>query len=189
MAQFNRFIFSLSKLGVSAIERLFKASVHVHGQENIPDGIIIFVVNHFTRLETLVLPYELFRLTGKPVMSLVHHKLFVGALGNYLSSMGAVSTHDPDRDKTVIRSLLMGDHPWLMFPEGSMIKDKKIIERGKFLIYSSTGARRPPHTGAAVYALRTEFYRQRIQHLRNVSPRAVGGSAAVLRAGICRAGQ
>ena len=52
-------------------------------------------------------------------------------------------------DKTVIRSLLMGDHPWLMFPEGSMIKDKKIIERGKFLIYSSTEARRPPPTGAA----------------------------------------
>ena len=71
---------------MSAIKCLFKDSVRVHGQENIPDGIIIFVVNHFTRLETLVLPYQLFRLTGKPVMSLVHHKLFVGALGNYLSS-------------------------------------------------------------------------------------------------------
>ena len=170
MAQFNRFIFSLSKLGVSAIERLFKASVHVHGQENIPDGTIIFAVNHFTRLETLVLPYELFRLTGRPVMSLVYHRLFAGALGGYLARMGAVSTRDPDRDKTIIRSLLIGDHPWLMFPEGSMIKDKKIVEQGKFLIYSSTGSRRPPHTGAAAYALRTEFYRQRIQHLRKVSP-------------------
>ncbi len=170
MAQFNRFIFSLSKLGVSALERLFKASVRVHGQEHLPDGVIIFMVNHFTRLETLVLPYELFRLTARPVMSLVHHGLFVGALGDYLDRMGAVSSRDPNRDKMIIRSLLMGDHPWLIFPEGSMIKDKKIVERGKFLIYSTTGSRRPPHTGAAVYALRTEFYRQRIHHLRNVSP-------------------
>jgi esterase/lipase/1-acyl-sn-glycerol-3-phosphate acyltransferase len=170
MAQFNRFIFSLSKLGVGAIEGLFKASVHIHGRENILDGIVIFVVNHFTRLETLILPYELFRITGRPVMSLVHHGLFEGALGNFLEHMGAVSTRDPNRDRTVIRSLLVGDSPWLIFPEGSMIKDKKIVERGKFRVYSDTGSRRSPHTGAAVYALRTEFYRKRIHHLRDVSP-------------------
>jgi len=170
MTQFNRFIFSLSKLAVSGLERLFKASIRVHGHENIPEGVIIFVVNHFTRLETLILPYEIFRITGRPVMSLAHHELFVGALGNYLANMGAVSTIDPNRDKTIIHSLLKGDHPWLFFPEGSMIKDKKIVERGRFLIYSTTGARRPPHTGAAVFALRTEFYRQRIHHLRTASP-------------------
>ncbi len=158
---------------MSALERLFKASVRFDGQEHLPDGVIIFAVNHFTRLETLLLPYELFKVTGRAVMSLAHHGLFGGALGDYLDRMGAVSTRDPSRDKTIIRSLLMGDHPWLMFPEGSMIKDKKIVERGKFLIYSTTGARRPPHTGAAVYALRAEFYRQRIQHLRTVSPALV----------------
>lgn len=170
MARFNRFIFSLSKLGVSALERLFRATVHVHGRENIPDGVILFVVNHFTRLETLILPYELFKVTGRPLMSLADYRLFAGALGDYLVRMGVVSTRDPNRDQTIVRSLLIGDHPWLIFPEGSMIKDKKIVERGKFFIYSTTGSRRPPHTGAAVFALRTEFYRQRIHHLRNVSP-------------------
>jgi esterase/lipase len=51
-----------------------------------------------------------------------------------------------------------------------MIKDKKIIERGKFLLYSATGARRPPHTGAVALALRTEFYRQRLHHLQHGDP-------------------
>jgi esterase/lipase/1-acyl-sn-glycerol-3-phosphate acyltransferase len=170
MAEFNRLALSLSKLGVQALAHWFKASVRVYGAENIPDGVIIFAVNHFTRLETLILPYEFYRLTGKPVMSLAYHGLFTGALGTYLDNIGAVSTKDPNRDKIIIRSLLIGDHPWLIFPEGSMIKDKKIIESGKFLIYSTTGTRRPPHTGAAALALRTEFYRKRLQHLQEASP-------------------
>jgi esterase/lipase/1-acyl-sn-glycerol-3-phosphate acyltransferase len=170
MADISRLVFSLSKLGIKALERLFKASVRVYGAENIPDGVFILAVNHFTRLETLILPYQIYRLTGRPVMSLAHHGLFTGPLGSYLDGVGAVSTKDPNRDQIIIRSLLMGDHPWLIFPEGSMIKDKKIVESGKFLIYSATGARRPPHTGAAALALRTEFYRRRLSHLRQTDP-------------------
>jgi len=170
MAELSRLALSLSKLGIHALARLFRASVRIYDAENIPDGVIIFAVNHFTRLETLILPYEFYRLTGKPVMSLAYHGLFTGALGAYLDSVGAISTKDPNRDKIVIRSLLKGDNPWLIFPEGSMVKDKKIIESGKFLIYSATGARRPPHTGAAALALRTEFYRQRLRHLQRSAP-------------------
>jgi esterase/lipase len=170
MAEISRLAFFLTKLGIRALERLFKASVRVYDVENIPDGVIVFVVNHFTRLETLILPHQIYRLTGKPLMSLAYHGLFTGALGAYLDSLGAVSTKDPNRDKIIIRSLLRGDHPWLIFPEGAMIKDKKIIESGKFLIYSATGAKRPPHTGAAALALRTEFYRQRLHHLQHHDP-------------------
>jgi esterase/lipase/1-acyl-sn-glycerol-3-phosphate acyltransferase len=166
MAEISRLALSLSKLGIQALARWFRASVRVHGAENVPDGVIVFAVNHFTRLETLILPYEFYRLTGKPIMSLAYHGLFTGALGTYLDNVGAVSTKDPNRDKIIIRSLLIGENPWLIFPEGSMIKDKKIIESGKFLIYSTTGTRRPPHTGAAALALRTEFYRLRLQHLQ-----------------------
>jgi esterase/lipase/1-acyl-sn-glycerol-3-phosphate acyltransferase len=170
MVEFNPLVFSLSKLAVRAMERVFLTSVTVTGKEHLPQGVLIFAVNHFTRLETIFLPYELYKLTGKAVMSLAYHGFFGGALGTYLDRMGAVSTADPDRDTIIIRSLLMGNHPWMIFPEGSMIKDKKIVERGKFLVYSTTGSKRPPHTGAAVLALRTEFYRQRLHHLRNTDP-------------------
>ena len=43
-----------------------------------------------------------------------------------------------------------------------MIKDKKIIERGKYVVYNS-GIRRPPHTGASILALRSEFYREKLR--------------------------
>ncbi|MGA1864479.1 MAG: alpha/beta fold hydrolase [bacterium] len=170
MAEINRFAFSISKMGLRALERFSKASVHVHNCEDIPDGIIVFVVNHFTRLETFILPYELNKLIGKPVMSLAHYSLFTGALGAYLEKVGALSTKAPDRDKIIIRSLLVNDSPWLFFPEGAMIKDKKVLDKDKLSIYCSTGKRRPPHTGAAVLALQAELYRRRLYYLRENAP-------------------
>jgi len=47
-----------------------------------------------------------------------------------------------------------------------MIKDKKIIEKGKYLVYNA-GIRRPPHSGAAQIALRTEFVREKLRKFRS----------------------
>ena len=80
--------------------------------------------------------------------------------------MGAVSTKNPDRDRLIIRSLLTDDASWIIFPEGRMVKDKKLIEKGKFMIYGA-GGKRPPHTGAATLAMRSEFYRRRILSLHD----------------------
>ncbi|MFA6244006.1 MAG: alpha/beta fold hydrolase, partial [Candidatus Hydrogenedentales bacterium] len=51
---------------------------------------------------------------------------------------------------------------WIIFPEGGMVKDKKVVDhQGMFRVYSQSG-RRPPHTGAAVLALRAQYYRERL---------------------------
>jgi esterase/lipase/1-acyl-sn-glycerol-3-phosphate acyltransferase len=148
--------------------RLVKASIRVHNIDSIRDDMaIVFVVNHFTRLETMLMPYLLNKHAGLTVWSLAAAELFVGRIGTYLLSTGNISTKDPDRDKIIVRSLLAGEHPWLIFPEGGMIKDKKLVDhRGMFRIYSR-GERRPPHTGAAVLALRTEFYRHKLMCLKD----------------------
>ncbi|UCF89842.1 MAG: EstA protein, partial [Desulfobacterales bacterium] len=50
-----------------------------------------------------------------------------------------------------------------------MVKSKKIIEKGRFMISWADG-KHPPHTGAATLALRTEFYRQRLRRLATQNP-------------------
>lgn len=169
----NRFAYRTTTLALKAFSWFSKARVNIHGRENIPrDGSLLFVVNHFTRIETLLLPYWLNKLTDLPVWSLADYELFKGALGTYLDNVGAVSTRDPERDRLIVRSLLTGEAAWVIYPEGRMVKNKKIVEKGKYMI-SYAGGKHPPHTGAATLALRTEFYRQRLHRLLEESPQEV----------------
>ena len=161
----NPFAYRTTGLAINVLSRLFRANIRIHGRENLPKGAIIFVVNHFTRVETLFLPYYFYHLAGKtPIWSLADYGLFKGSLGRFLDQVGAVSTRNPDRDRLIVKTLLTGEAAWIIFPEGRMVKNKKIVEKGRFVI-SYAGAKHPPHTGAAVLALRTEFYRQRLKTL------------------------
>ena len=157
----NPIAYRTTSLAIKTLSNLSKARVNLHDTENIPGGAKIFVINHFTRLETFLIPYYLHRLIRQPVWSLASSEFFVGALGRYLESVGAVSTKDPDRDRLIIKTLLTNEAGWMIFPEGRMVKSKKIIEKGRYMI-SYAGGKHPPHTGAANLALRAEFYRQRL---------------------------
>jgi 1-acyl-sn-glycerol-3-phosphate acyltransferase len=166
----NRFAYRTTGLAIKTITNLSKAEITYHGANNIPAaGANIFVINHFTRLETFLMPYLIFRLSKIPVWSLASYELFKGAFGTYLEKVGAVSTKNPDRDRLIVKTLLTGEANWIIFPEGRMVKNKKLIEKGRFMI-SAAGGKHPPHTGAATLALRTEFYRQRLRTLTAENP-------------------
>lgn len=160
----NPFAYRTTGLAIKTLENLSKAKVTLHGADHIPDGSCIFVINHFTRLETFLMPYYIHKLLKIPVWSIAAAELFVGAFGRYLESVGAVSTKHPDRDRLIVKTLLTGEAGWIIFPEGRMVKSKKIVEKGRYMI-SYAGGKHPPHSGAAYLALRTEFYRQRVLHL------------------------
>ncbi len=162
----NRYAYLTTNLAIKAITGLSNARFHIHGQNNIPKGSLIFVINHFTRVETLFLPYLIYKATNIPIWSLADYSLFEGGLGNFLESLGAVSTKDPDRDLLMVKTLLTGEASWIIYPEGRMVKTKQVFDKVKknkpnYMIEHS-GGYHPPHTGAASLALRTEFYRQRI---------------------------
>ncbi|MFZ0243043.1 MAG: alpha/beta fold hydrolase [Desulfobacterales bacterium] len=165
----NRFAYRTTGLLIKTITELSKAKIKLYGIENIPGGSVIFVLNHFTRMETFLMPYVIFKLTRVPVWSLASYEFFTGAFGAYLEKVGAVSTRNPERDLLIVKTLLTGEANWIIFPEGRMVKNKKIIEKGRFMI-SYAGGKHPPHTGAAFLALRTEFYRQRIKRLLDQDP-------------------
>jgi esterase/lipase/1-acyl-sn-glycerol-3-phosphate acyltransferase len=160
----NRSAYLASGKVIAFLEKLSRARVRIHGRDNIPAGSRIFVVNHFTRIETLLLPYHIYQLTGEQVWSLAASSLFDGPLRGLLESVGALSTSDPDRDRLIVKSLLTGEADWIIFPEGHMVKDKGGTRRPGFSFFQRAD-RRPPHTGAATLALRSEFYRQRLLRL------------------------
>ena len=83
----------------------------------------------------------------------------------------------------IIHSLLKGDHPWIIFPEGQMIKDKKVIDpAGTFAVFNN-GQRRPPHKGAAALALTTEFYRYKLRCMYD-NPKQTGLAETCERFGV-----
>ena len=165
----NQIAYRTTGLFIKTISALSKVRFNIHGEENIPNGSIIFVINHFTRIETLLLPYHIYRLTGIPTWSLADDNLFKGAVARFLDSVGAISIRNPDRDRLVVKTLLTGEALWILFPEGRMVKSKKIFDKGRFVIFYA-GGKRPPHTGAATLALRTEFYRQRLKEMMHAKP-------------------
>ena len=166
----NRFAYRTTGLAIKTISNFTKARINLHGVENIPDGPKIFVINHFTRIETVLMPYHISKLIHVPVWSLASPEFFVGSYANFLNSLGAVSTSNPDRDSLVVKSLLTGEAAWIIFPEGRMVKNKKIIEKGRYIV-SYAGGKHPPHTGAATLAMRAEFYRQRILTMADTTPK------------------
>ena len=164
----NRSAYLTTGLAIKIFSRLSKADIYMHGEENIPEGPTIFVMNHFTRFETFLLPYYIYNLTHKPVWSLAAASLFKGGIEKFFDMIGVISTSDPKRDELIVKSLLTGEANWIIFPEGSMVKTKKIMADGKYMIADPSGMHEP-HTGAAALALRTELYRLHLLHTARTS--------------------
>lgn len=146
------------------LDAIFNASgtdIRLHGKENIPDQPVIYVINHFTRMETVLMPYLIKKHIGKYPISLADSSFFSGKMADLMDKVGAFSTADKNRDAIMVGALLTDSHPVIIFPEGQMIKDKKIVEKGKYMVYNA-GIRRPPHTGAARTALLSQLMREKI---------------------------
>lgn len=160
----NPIAYRTTGLAIKTLSGFSRANLRTHAAERLPTGSIIFVANHFTRFETLFLPYIINKLHKIPVWSLAAAELFNGPLKSFFDRVGVVSTGDPHRDRLIVKTLLTGEAVWIIFPEGRMVKNKKIVEGSRFMI-SYEGGKHPPHTGAAILALRTEFYRRQFRRL------------------------
>ncbi|MBU6339081.1 MAG: 1-acyl-sn-glycerol-3-phosphate acyltransferase, partial [Rickettsiales bacterium] len=153
--------FRYTAVALNILEKLLGSRFSVSGIENLPNQPILFVANHFTRSETFFVPYIINKYTNRQVRCLADSSLFHGTLGRFLNSVGTVSTKNPQRDNMIIKDLITGDYDWMIYPEGSMIKNKEIRKEENFISFTPEGVGRVK-TGSAVLALKSELYREDI---------------------------
>ena len=162
----NKRNYTLTRFVLRQLERHLDVHIRLHGlHDQCAFGGGVVVANHFTRLETFVIPYVLYRALSLIVRVLAAPMLFDNqTFGDYLRSIGALPTNYPNKYELIARDILHGGW-WLIFPEGSIIKDRKVIERGRLYITEGASARRRrPHSGAAILALMTQRYKDALRH-------------------------
>ncbi|PON13620.1 hypothetical protein C2W62_33400 [Candidatus Entotheonella serta] len=152
------------------LESNLDVRIRLHGLTDQPDmGGGIIVANHFTRLETFVVPFVVHRATNIILRILASHVLFGNkTFGDYLMSIGALPTNHPNKYELIARDILNGGW-WLIFPEGGLIKDRRVIEKGRLNVTTDAGqVRRRPRSGSAILAMTVQRYkaalRQALEH-------------------------
>ncbi len=138
----------------------------LHADTQLQQGDI-FLFNHFSRFETFIPQFLIYEQTGAFSCAIASGEFFQHdtVLARYLRHVG-VYPHDHDRLFSLLTSQIMRGRKIIIFPEGSMIKDHRVIdEEGNYGIFSrTTGLRRKQHTGAAVLAQGVEAIKIIIRH-------------------------
>ncbi len=125
----------------------------------------ILVFNHFARFETLIPQYLIHECCGAYCCAIAHRELFEidDRLSDFLLATGAIPHDHPDLFPILAIQILRG-RKVIIFPEGGMVKDRRVIDRkGHYSIFSrTTRERRKQHTGAAVLGLGLDIFKQAV---------------------------
>lgn len=161
----NKKTYAWSVRAFSTVKRMLGVNIKLHAHDNQVERGHIFLFNHFARFETFIPQYLIYQAQKAYCRSVAASEFFRGhdRFTNYLYAVGAVPNDMPNLLPFLARDILKG-RKIIIFPEGGMIKDKKIIgDKGDFSVYSPTSLeRRKHHTGAARLALMLDIYKQTV---------------------------
>jgi len=102
-------LFNSTKYLFELLENVLHTNIHLHGLENVDKKrTLLFLPNHFTRFETMLLPYLISKNLDIKARSLASSALFTGVFGEYLNKVGTLSTKDEHRDEIIISDLICG---------------------------------------------------------------------------------
>ncbi len=136
------------------VKKVLSVKMKLHADTQIQQGDI-FLFNHFSRFETFIPQFLIYEQTGAYCCAIASGEFFQqdNVLSRYLQHVG-VFPHDHDRLFSLLTAQILRGRKVIIFPEGSMIKDHRVVDdEGNYGIYSRmTGLRRKQHTGAAVLA-------------------------------------
>jgi esterase/lipase len=150
----------------STVKKVLSVKMKLHADTQVQQGDI-FLFNHFSRFETFIPQFLIYEQTGAYGCAIASGEFFQqdSVLARYLQQVG-VFPHDHDRLFSLLTAQVLRGRKIVIFPEGSMIKDHRVIDdKGNYSIYSRmTGQRRKQHTGAAVLAQGIEAIKIIIRH-------------------------
>ena len=165
MTKKNKSSFGQMFYAIKILDKLLGTKFNIEGIENIKDRPTLFVANHFTRVETVLLPYIIYKYCKKQTRSLADKNLFNGMVGDFLTNTGCVATNDPLRNNKILSNLIKGDADWIIYPEGSMVKNKKIINQSGNQVFIDDSGENRIRTGSAVLAIKSELIKHEIRRL------------------------
>lgn len=143
---------------LSLLEKILDANIQIKGIENIPlNNPKMFVANHFTRTEAMLVPYALYNITKKKVGVIADDSLFKSYFGTFLENLGAMKKSNPNRNDHIVSDLITSCKDWMIFPEGRMVKAKDITKIDGNFCVKIDGACQRVHTGACVFALNSQY--------------------------------
>jgi esterase/lipase len=149
-----------------SVRKVLGVKMKLHAETQVQQGDI-FLFNHFSRFETFIPQFLIYEQTGAFSCAIASGEFFQQdtVLARYLRQVG-VFPHDHDRLFSLLTTQILRGRKVIIFPEGSMIKDHRVIDdKGNYGIYSRmTGQRRKQHTGAAVLAQGVEAVKIIIRH-------------------------
>lgn len=140
----------------STLKSRLGVKIRLHQKEGQIQNGQIFLFNHFARFETFIPQYLIYEETRAYSRGMAASEFFRGDdfFSNFLRSVGAVPNRFPGLLPFLAKEILHG-RKIIIFPEGGMVKDKRVIDdAGDYNIYSRHAKeRRKHHSGAAVLAL------------------------------------
>ena len=158
----NDLLININGYVLSLLEKILDANVEIKGIENLPlSNPKIFVANHFTRTEAMLVPYSLYNITNKKVGVIADDSLFKSFFGTFLTNLGAMKKSEANRNEHIIGDLITSCKDWMIFPEGMMVKAKDISKIDKNFCVKVDGSCQRVYTGAAVFALTSQLFRQK----------------------------
>jgi len=148
------------------LRRVLKVNIRLHDNaEGRVEAGEIFVFNHFARFETFIPQYLFWEQCRARCRSIADRDLFRGneRFATYLRGVGAVPNDHPHLLAYLTGEVMRG-HKLIVFPEGGMVKDRRVLdEGGDYSVYSrSAQGRRKQHSGAAVIGIAVEVFKQAV---------------------------
>lgn len=153
--------YDLSVKAFSIAKKLLKLNIKLHDEDNLSESGQIFLFNHFSRFETFIPQYLIHHHTGHYCRSIASPEFFNDDIfADFLTSVGVVPSNMEDLFTFMATEILHG-RKLILFPEGGMVKDKRVLDAsGNFSIYSRMALeRRKQHRGAAVIALAVDAFK------------------------------